>query len=70
MTGNDIPSRLDAIEARLSRIEQAIGDTARLREQLQHEIESRRALAEQTAYLLEKLGEARREVKLLQGGKG
>lgn len=70
MTGNDIPSRLDAIEARLSRIEQAIGDSARLREQLQHEIESRKALAEQTAYLLEKLGEARREVKLLQGGKG
>lgn len=70
MTGNDIPSRLDAIEARLSRIEQAIGDSARLREQLQHEIESRRALAEQTAYLLEKLGEARREVKVLQGGKG
>ena len=73
----DLARRLDAIDARLERIETDLAGAERLREALQHERDSRRALAEQTSWLIEVLGEARKEVRWLkqererlQGGSG
>ena len=70
MSMDPIHERLAAIESRLAGIERGMADADHLRAALQHEIDSRRQLAEQAAYLLEQLGEARRELKSLQGGKG
>lgn len=58
--------RLDSIDQRLSRIEQRLEEVDTLREALQHERDSRGALAEQTTWLIETLGEARKEVRWLR----
>ena len=67
MDTDPIFERLAAIESRLLRLEAALAEADRLREALEHERESRRQLAEQAAYLLEQLGDARREVLALKG---
>ena len=70
MNLDPIHERLAAIESRLAGIERGLAESSQLRQALQHEIDSRRQLAEQAAYLLEQLGEARREVRELQAKKG
>ena len=70
MNLDPIHERLAAIESRLAGIERGLAEAGQLRQALQHEIDSRRQLAEQAAYLLEQLGEARREVRELQAKKG
>ena len=66
MNDSDTAQKLLAIESRLVRIESALAEAAQLRAALQPEVESRRQFAEQAAYLLEMLGEARRELKSLR----
>lgn len=61
-----VADRLEAVESRLARIEGCLAESLRLREALQHEVESRRKLAEQAVYLLEQLGAARRQIQALQ----
>jgi hypothetical protein len=63
MNDHDVKQQLSAIQARLGRIEAGLAEAAYLRAALQHEIESRRQLSEQAAYLLELVGEMRRELK-------
>ena len=59
----ELSSQLAEVVARLSRIEQAVDHEAgALREALQHERDSRRALADQTTWLIEALGDARRRL--------
>lgn len=70
MSMDPIHERLAAIESRLANIERGLADADHLRAALQHEVDSRRQLAEQAAYLLEQLGEARRELRKLQSGRG
>lgn len=70
MNLDPIHERLAAIESRLANIERGLAEASQLRSALQHEIDSRRQLAEQAAYLLEQLGEARRELRELQARKG
>lgn len=66
MNPDPIHQRLTAIETRLASIERGLADAQQLRAALLHESESRRQLAEQAAYLLEQLGEARRELQRRQ----
>ncbi len=66
MNDKDLKEQLAAIAQRLERIEAGLVEAAQLRVALQHEIESRRQLAEQAAYLLELVGEVRRELKAAQ----
>lgn len=61
-----VVDRLEAVESRLARIEECFAESRRLRDALQHEVESRRKLAEQAAYLLEQLGAARRQIQAMQ----
>lgn len=70
MNLDPIHERLAAIESRLANIERGLAEASQLRSALQHEIDSRRQLAEQAAYLLEQLGESRRELRELQARKG
>jgi hypothetical protein len=63
MEPDQVLKRLDAIDERLSRIEQALPDIEALRSALQHERDSRASLADQTAWLIESLGEARLELR-------
>jgi hypothetical protein len=63
MNDHDVKQQLSTIQERLGRIEAGLAETAYLRSALQHEIESRRQLSEQAAYLLELVGEMRRELK-------
>jgi len=61
-----ILARLDAIDARLDALEGVTAEAADLRARLAHETESRAALAEQTSWLIEVLGDARKEVRWLK----
>ncbi len=65
-----IHERLAAIESRLANIERGLMEAKELRASLQHEVDSRRQLAEQAAYLLEQLGDARRQLKAVQEKRG
>lgn len=69
MNDHDLKQQLSAIHERLGRIEAGLAESAQLRSALQHEIESRRQLSEQAAYLLELVGEMRRELKALKAGR-
>jgi hypothetical protein len=66
MNDKDLRDQLAAIAQRLERIESGLVEAAQLRVALQHEIESRRQLAEQAAYLLELVGEVRRDLRASQ----
>ncbi len=66
MNPDPLHERLAAIESRLASLERSLADAQQLRLALQHETESRRQLAEQAAYLLEQLGDARRELRELK----
>lgn len=66
MTDEPIRTRLDAIDARLVRIEEVLAENERLRAALQYESEGRRALAEQVTWLLELLGESRKDGRWLR----
>jgi septal ring factor EnvC (AmiA/AmiB activator) len=62
----DLTRRLDAIDARLERLDRSLAEADRLREALDHERQSRRELAEQAQWLVETLGETRRELRWLR----
>ncbi len=61
-----LESRLDAMVQRLDQLGSLVSEAASLRAQLAHEIDSRRALADQTRWLIEVLGEARKQVRWLE----
>lgn len=62
-----LAARLEEIGSRLDRIEGTLAaDVGALREKLDYERESRKALAEQTSWLIEVLGDARKEVRRLK----
>lgn len=64
---------LAEIARRLAAIERAVHGAEELRQDLAREVEARRRLGEQTVWLLEQLGEARKEIRWLRArleGKG
>ena len=61
-----LDGRLEVMAARLAALERIAGEATELRARLEHEIASRLALAEQTAWLIEVLGEARKQVRWLE----
>ncbi|MGA0867524.1 MAG: hypothetical protein ACO4CT_04780 [Planctomycetota bacterium] len=63
MNTDPMLQRLDAIDRRLERIEALLSEVETLRSALQHERDSRAALADQTAWLIESLGETRLELR-------
>jgi predicted transcriptional regulator len=62
----ELVRRLDELAARLDRIESVLLREGDLRERLAHEERARRELADQTAWLIEFLGEARQEIRWLK----
>lgn len=62
----ELVRRLDELAARLDRIETALLREGDLRERLAHEERARRELADQAAWLIEFLGEARQEIRWLK----
>ncbi|MFO1052844.1 MAG: hypothetical protein U1F36_11570 [Planctomycetota bacterium] len=61
-----LDARLDAMAQRLDQIGSLLSEATTLRAQLVHEIDSRRALADQMQGLIEVLGEARKQVRWLE----
>ena len=70
MEPDQVLRKLEAIDERLSRIEQALPEIESLRSALQHERDSREALADQTTWLIENLGEARMQLRRLRESSG
>lgn len=62
----ELARRLDDLAARLERVESSLLRERDLADRLAHEERSRRELADQTAYLIEFLGEARQEIRWLK----
>lgn len=66
----DLARSIEALDARLARLEERLGprldEADRLRDALQHERDSRHALAEQARWLIEMLGETRKELRWLR----
>lgn len=61
-----LDARLDDVVARLDRVTGALDEAERLRESLRYERDARRALADQTTWLIEVLGETRKELRWLR----